>query len=69
MTKQYTKEQFYKEFKSLSQLSDRKLADNLSIVFYLDEPIQIKENGLFGNLDVLDFEGYRLGSLKEKDKL
>lgn len=69
MKKQYTKEQFYKEFKSLSQLSDRKLADNLSIVFYLDEPIQIKENGLFGNLDVLDFEGYRLGSLKEKDKL
>lgn len=69
MTKEYTKEQFRKEFKSLSQLSDRKLADHLSIIFYLDEPIQIKENGLFGNLDVLDFEGYRLGSLKESDKI
>lgn len=68
MTKQYTKEQFKEEFKSLSEISDRKLADNLSICFYLKEPIELRENGLFGNIDVYDYEGYKLGSLKEGDK-
>lgn len=68
MTKLISKEEFRKEFKSLSEISDRKLADHLSICFYLEEPIELRESGLFGNTDVYDYEGHRLGSLKEGDK-
>lgn len=44
MNKKFFKDEFRKEFKSLSEISDRKLADHLSICFYLREPIELREN-------------------------
>lgn len=67
-TKQYNKAQFLQEYKAPIQLQDRALANNLDIVFYLEEPINIEVNPYSKQLEVYDYQGIKLGTLLEGDR-
>lgn len=67
-TKQYYKAQFLQEYKAPIKLQDRALANNLDIVFYLGEPINIEVNPYSKQLGVYDLEGVKLGTLLEGDR-
>lgn len=66
--KQYTPEQFKKEFKSLSQLQDRALADNLSIEFHLGFQVNLDFEANKNTIPVYDYLGTLLGRLTKEDK-
>lgn len=66
--KYYTQQQFKKEFKPLSQLQDRALADNLSIEFHLGFQVKLDFEANYDQVPVLDYMGVLLGTITKEDR-